>query len=184
MELTPVESSHIAAIGYLEKERVLLVRYKDGALYAFTGWSSSGFQGLMEAQSIGRSLKLSCPGPGVLITKGGAEDSQSTERSAPLAAENAGPLNVIDEDAGLCCKISLAATFGKKYCASKPQYCQTCSTQFLAEMVGAVRYWRIHEHIAVVTLNAHKIAASLPDADACAQQRFSVTKRTELPKKP
>ena len=31
---------------------------------------------------------------------------------------------------------------------------------------------------------SYKIAASLPDADACAQQRFSVTKRTELPKKP
>ena len=34
MKLTPVESSHIAAIGYLETERVLLVRYKDGSLYA------------------------------------------------------------------------------------------------------------------------------------------------------
>jgi len=37
MNLTPVESSHIAAIGYLEAERVLLVRYKDGSLYAIAG---------------------------------------------------------------------------------------------------------------------------------------------------
>lgn len=56
MKLTPVESSNIAAIGYLEDEQVLLVRYRDGALYAYCGWTAEQYAALLAAESKGKFL--------------------------------------------------------------------------------------------------------------------------------
>jgi hypothetical protein len=73
MKLTPVESSHIAAIGYLEDERVLLVRYKDGSFYGYPGCYPEQFAAFLAAKSKGSWLgKWPCIGwnKAILISKG------------------------------------------------------------------------------------------------------------------
>ena len=69
MELTPVQSSHIAAIGYLESDGVLLVRYRDGSLYARPGLNAVAYENLMRAPSKGGAL-AAWVGPSILIAKG------------------------------------------------------------------------------------------------------------------
>jgi hypothetical protein len=153
MQLTPVESSHIAAVGYLEAERVLLVRYKDGALYAGAGWSAEEYALLMAAPSKGQFLRERLASPTVMIVKGGnAEDSQSTRAAPPLAAERVpAPLNVMDEDADKCCR----RAFGHISNNSVPYQgdvfvCPDCGQKFVAEMVGPNRYWRCKPEVAIV----------------------------------
>jgi hypothetical protein len=93
MELTPVQSSHIDSVGYLESDGVVLVRYRDGSLHARPGWNAVAYENLMRASSKGKAL-AACAGPSILIAKGGAEDSQSTRGAPPLAVEgSSAPLN-------------------------------------------------------------------------------------------
>ncbi len=56
MELIPVESSNIAAIGYVEEYNLLRVRFKDGAVYDYPGVSPAFHAALMEAPSKAKFL--------------------------------------------------------------------------------------------------------------------------------
>ena len=151
MKLDPVESSHIAAVGYLEAERVLLVRYKDGSLYAGLGWTPVLYENLMRAPSKGKALKAFA-GPWILITKGGnAEDSQSTRAAPPLAVmDQSGPLNVIDEDASPCCRSKFAEMVACGINQTPAAECVYCGTRFLPEKIGECIYWRIIPQVAIV----------------------------------
>lgn len=71
MRLTKVESSNVAAVGYLDQEQVLLVRYHDGALYAGLGVTVERFAKLMASQSKGGFL-AKMQETVVLVQKGGA----------------------------------------------------------------------------------------------------------------
>jgi hypothetical protein len=150
MQLTPVESSHIAAIGYLAAERVLLVRYQDGALYAFAPWSEVMWTALEASGSKG-SLIAATKIKGVQIVKGGnAEDSQSTRGALPLAAvEPSAPLNAIDVDADACCRRSLSKSFAK-FPGAAIMSCEECGQEFVPEMIGPNRYWRCKSNVAIV----------------------------------
>lgn len=173
MELTPVESSHIAAIGYLEADRVLLVRYKDGSLYARLGWSSAAYESLMRASSKGKVLAV-CTGPSVPITKGGnhagvpsnaggdpnAESEISRlghstlTNSGVASGECAAPLNVIDEDADKCCRKRLLAALAS-WSGDEQKYlyswaCPNCGTLFGPELIAGTRYWRIQAIVKIV----------------------------------
>ena len=142
MDLTPVESSHIAAIGYLESDRVLLVRYKDGALYAWRDFGEAMWTALQSAPSKGAWLGQQRNG--VCISKGGNAGNPSqperhgAEQTAPLTYADwckqfpgvdekelqycwerkllpnlpKTPLNVIDEDADPCCRKDLTYALG------------------------------------------------------------------------
>jgi len=96
MELQPVESSHIAAIGYLEADRVLLVRYKDGALYAQAQFEAHEWAALQSAPSKGswlyaRDRKGLSP---IRITQGGnAGNPSEPERHG---AQQGAPLSYAD----------------------------------------------------------------------------------------
>lgn len=70
MELTKVESTNVDAVGYLEQDGVLLVRFKDGTLYARTGVQPSQYISLLEAPSKGTWL-ASWRGKMVFLAKGG-----------------------------------------------------------------------------------------------------------------
>lgn len=165
MKLTPVESSHIAAVGYLEDERVLLVRYRDGALYARLGVSASDYEGFM-CSSKGVWLSRRTELPYILISKGvmpNEPERSTAELSATLpvradvaapadnAPPSAGVLNVIDEDADKCCvrrfnkRDNVGGFEGREIWA-----CLECGTEFHSEMVGPNRYWRIVPHVAIV----------------------------------
>ena len=143
--LIPVESSHIAAIGYLEAEHVLLVRFLDGSLYARPKVEPHEWRELEAAPSKGAWLKRWAD----LIRISRKEDAdglvaehigqQYAGSTGPATTEIAGPLNVIDEDAGKCCR--------RMFADLKPNgqqlVCACCGTEFRAEMVGIVRHWRI-----------------------------------------
>jgi hypothetical protein len=135
LKLTPVDSSHIAAIGYLEDERVLLVRYKDGSLYAQSQVLPSEYAELMIAPSKGRWL----------LTKGLRWGAQLSPRLAHAdnASPSAGVLNVIDEDADKCCRRQLTSFFGGAPSNAEHFECSACGTNFKPVMVGPSRHWRI-----------------------------------------
>jgi hypothetical protein len=153
MRLQPVESSHIAAIGYLEAERVLLVRYKDGSLYAQPGWNSVAWDQLQRAQSKGKAIKA-CAVPMILISKGiaSAECGNATmASSSEREAAHTAPLNVIDEDADRCCRSRLKRRHNAGALSTMEAWsCMECGTVFKPEMVGPNRHWRIVPSVAIV----------------------------------
>lgn len=61
MDMHPVESSSISAIGH--KDGVLRVKYKNGGLYNFYGVTAEEFHHLKGAKSIGKHLnRMKIPG--------------------------------------------------------------------------------------------------------------------------
>lgn len=54
VERTPVESRSLASVGYDAKARVLVVEFRDGALYRYRDVPREVFDGLMRAASKGR----------------------------------------------------------------------------------------------------------------------------------
>ena len=155
MEMISVESSNVAAVLYLADERVLLVKYRDGSLYARTMWTPTDYERLMAAQSKGQFLAR-CIDPTILISKGGANiaQEQAGQSSGPVntSGEATGPLNVIDENASKCCRKALEVAFSwaQFQHVAVPHFdCPQCGTHFRHSMEGPVRHWRIHEHFAV-----------------------------------
>jgi hypothetical protein len=147
MNLTPVESSHVAAIGYLDDERVLLVRYHDGHLYAWLDVSAAQFASLMAAPSKGKALHA-MRGTSILISR--KEDANQIDNSGAgtVAHVKSGPLNTLDEDAGKCCAKTMK-TFppGDDIVAFT---CVQCGLEFRPEMVGPVRHWRIVPQVVIL----------------------------------
>lgn len=153
MTLTPVDSSHIAAIGYLAVDRVLLVRYKTNHLFSFEGVGASAYDQLLIAPSKGKFLAAMHLPPGVLVTKGGsAEDSQSNERVAPLQLGPLGIINIIDEEAEKCCRknVSMRVNSIAEWRTGDEVHCPVCTAVFRAEKTGTVVYWRIVECFSIV----------------------------------
>lgn len=144
MKLTPVESSHIAAIGYLEDERVLLIKYRTGALYTRIGTTPAEYQSLMDAPSKGGYLASLPKHAGVvLISKGESHGQPLAAAPAESSTPTAGALNVIDEDASPCCRKALAFHEAHGINQQAGLECGECGTNFRPEMVGAVCHWRI-----------------------------------------
>ena len=150
MTLTPVESSHIAAIGYLEDERVLLVRYKDGALYAWPEFQALTYESLSDASSKGKWMATWIRRDhGIPITKGVMSTDPTTgSDSAASPGGNVAPspgeltwLHVIDEDADACCRKSLAKSFAQ-FPAASIMSCGQCGQEFTPVIVGPNKLWR------------------------------------------
>ncbi|MGE0539179.1 MAG: KTSC domain-containing protein [Dehalococcoidia bacterium] len=53
MDMIPVSSSNVAAIGYDDATELLQVRFHNGSLYAYSGVPSSVFQRFLSAPSKG-----------------------------------------------------------------------------------------------------------------------------------
>jgi hypothetical protein len=53
IQLTPVESSNIAAIGYDEKQSTLAVKFNNGAIWHYGGVAKGSYESLMTAASKG-----------------------------------------------------------------------------------------------------------------------------------
>jgi hypothetical protein len=169
LNLTPVESSRVAAVGYLEADQVLIVRFIDGALYAFPGVAVAQYADLMEVASKGRWI-AKLRGQEVRIRKGvmppdirstdrlsGKSDqfTASVARPGGDAVASPGPLNVIDQDANKCCRkaferASRSETVMECLFGGGRTWCEECGTQFSPEMVGANRYWRIVPQVHII----------------------------------
>lgn len=144
MRLTPVESSHIAAIGYLEDERVLLVRYKDGGLYGYAGVSSGDWDKISASDNPGKLLKdATRPQDYVLISKGPNHNWTRPTPAQTAPPVDAGALNVIDGDASKCCRRDLAFHEAHGINQQAGMECSECGTNFRPEMVAGICHWRI-----------------------------------------
>src|ERR1035438_10890229 len=115
MELTPCKSSHIAGAEYLSGDRVMLIRYHDGALYARLDVAPGQYIGFMAAASKGKFVNA-MSNRAILISKRkeGADIEEVTERGA-VEGQAAAPLNVVDEEASPGCKRALKSTFADPY---------------------------------------------------------------------
>lgn len=53
MEMTPVDSSNIAAVGYDEDTHMLQVQFNNGRTYRYAGVPNGEYQNLLNATSVG-----------------------------------------------------------------------------------------------------------------------------------
>lgn len=59
VEMHPVNSGHIEAMGYDGSSDIMVVRFKGGAEYAYSDVSYDTFQSIKEAGSVGYALSRS-----------------------------------------------------------------------------------------------------------------------------
>jgi hypothetical protein len=153
MELTAVESSHIEAIGYLKADRVLLVRFKTGALYARPCVDPHEYLELERAPSKGVWLKRYADLIRISRKEDAQNNTQSTERVVQIP-EARGPLNVIQEDAEKCCRQKLAMALNSQLPNEQAHLgrweCPVCGTEFCPHMSGPVRHWQSVPAFAIV----------------------------------
>jgi hypothetical protein len=83
MELILVKSSHIAAVEYLARDEVMLIRYHDGALYTRLGVTPSQYVAFIAAPSKGQFVNA-MPNRALLISK--TSRDMGTYPDAALAA--------------------------------------------------------------------------------------------------
>lgn len=62
MELKPVESSNIAAVGHNAETNELHVRFKNGGVYKYAGVDADKHKALMAADSIGSYIHANIKG--------------------------------------------------------------------------------------------------------------------------
>ena len=54
MEMQPVKSSNVKAVGYDEENKTLQVEYKSGGIYQYPGVQPEIYADLLAAESVGR----------------------------------------------------------------------------------------------------------------------------------
>lgn len=59
LNLEPVSSGHIEAIGYEEDNETMVVRFKGGAEYAYSNVSFDTYESIKDAGSVGSALARS-----------------------------------------------------------------------------------------------------------------------------
>lgn len=69
MEMQPVESSNLAAVGYNSNNQTLRIRFNDGSLYEYSGVPNSIYNGLLSAPSKGRYFDQNIKKAGYPYTK-------------------------------------------------------------------------------------------------------------------
>lgn len=143
VNLTPVNSSHVAAVGYLEESRVLLVLYKDKTLAARLDVGPEQYAALLQADSKGKFLHA-LRGTSVSLSKAPGKEGEKTQETKITAAEGAqqkAPLDSLDEDAGKCCRKAMSKNVPPLQ--TEMFLCPDCGLQFRANMIGPVRHWSI-----------------------------------------
>ena len=145
MDLVPVESSNVEAVGYLAHDRVLLVRYHDGSLYARMDVSPAQHIGLESAPSKGRFI-AAMTNRTVFLGKEVSQQTITPNGGGEPGRIQPPPINSIDEEASACCRRQMRRVFTgvpEKYFTSSAIVCEQCGTRFEPEMVGPLRFWRI-----------------------------------------
>lgn len=62
MELTPVKSSNVEAVGFDPATGTLIVKYKSGGVYHYSGCRQSHFDDCVNAESVGKYLHKNIKG--------------------------------------------------------------------------------------------------------------------------
>jgi hypothetical protein len=138
MELVPVESSNVAAIGYNAECQLLRVRFRDGSTYDYPATSAEAHQRIMNAPSKGRAI-AGCRG----IKIGPVPETITLREPFVYQAQ---PLQTLQEDP--CCARRLSKVLNSLATVSG-WTCPKCGCEWRPQLVGQVRHWTPHEVIQV-----------------------------------
>jgi hypothetical protein len=145
VELKPVESSNIAAIGYAEGYNLLRVQFRDGSVYDYPGVSPEKHAGLMDSESKGHYL-ADCIGKGTRIDWkpiGGEKPI-----SAAIRSEETKRLQSHVEDE--CCDGPLnRALRSGSLDTAESWTCPKCGENWKPELIGDLRHWTPRPLVAV-----------------------------------
>jgi hypothetical protein len=140
VELTPVDSSNVAAIGYYAELRLLRVLFRDGALYDYPDTAPDLYAALMEAESKGRFIRQLRNGVRHAVT------APDTARPVPAAHRE---LDSYEPDD--CCDGPLIHALRSGALATATAWaCPKCGCEWKPRQVGAVRHWRPHPVVEVI----------------------------------
>lgn len=137
MQMTPVSSSHVEAFAYFEQELFLLVKFKGGALQGWLDFTDKQAADFLAAESKGKFLAA-------LQNHSVAIQRKPAIINLPQQPQ---PLNTIDEDAGKCCQKTMK---NRTDLQTALLFACDCGLQFVPEMVGPVRHWRIKPFVKVL----------------------------------
>ncbi len=133
MEMIPVDSSNVAAIGYNEECELMRIQFKDGSRYDYPGVSKELHAACMASASKGRFVTDNLRG-GVKL--GSKPYTIKLREPAPVAAG----LDTYDPDP--CCGKHLAKMLHDGKMGSADAWvCPACGEVWEAAMVGPVRHW-------------------------------------------
>lgn len=140
MEMTNVQSSNVDSVGYLEAERVLLIRYKDGSLYARVDVQPETMQAFESATSKGRFLaQLTNPAVKIAVVNPAQGATPKAETQSAEQGANA-PLQTYQDDQ--CCARGLVSFLLTPQSGSAQLWtCRKCGQEWSAHRHGDVRHW-------------------------------------------
>ena len=138
IEMIPVQSSNVAAVGYIAEIFFLRVQFKNGEFYDFPNTPAISHQHLMAANSKGKWIAQNLTGGTKLTCH---VDSTSHETPSEQAAKK---LETIQDDS--CCQkiISMASREGIDV-----WWCPRCGQEWRCKIVEGCRHWAPHEVIMV-----------------------------------
>ena len=139
MEMKPVDSSNIAAIGW-EVDK-LCVRFKDGAEYEYPGVTEKQYADLMAAPSKGRALN------GLIALRAGVT-LKSAKRAEPSAG---GPIHTSQAE-GCCRKLINNASLSGVLDKLEPWECPKCGTLYEPKAHGPLILWEASADVLVFKL--------------------------------
>lgn len=123
MEMQPVISSHVEAIGYAPEYNLMRVRFKDGAQYDYPNVSAEMHAAILKAPSIGVAIK---PLKGVRL---GEQPVKLREPAPPVLSKDPGRLNTFEPDD--CCVTPLSkAAFSGALDGLASWTCPKCGTEW------------------------------------------------------
>lgn len=136
--LIAVQSSNVAAYAYLSEYKVLLVAFKDGALYARSGVSEEMARDFATADSKGRFL-ANLTAPSVCILK--STGQQPADTPAPATRQAANPqLQTYQEDD--CCGRALFAFLSTPDSEKTKTWTHPkCGQEWRPRIQGILRHW-------------------------------------------
>ncbi len=129
MEMKPVESSNVAAIGYADN--TLTVRFRNGSEYEYPGVTQQQYEDLMAAPSKGKALQ------GLVALRAGV-----TLKSKPAKEANVSGTLIHTTQADGCCgkhlnNASLSGVLDKM----EPFSCPRCGTEYKPTAQGPLVLW-------------------------------------------
>lgn len=144
MQLEPVTSSHIAAIGYRPDLHLLHVQFKDGSVFAFPSTTPAEHRLLMGAPSKGKALRA--------LEKDGVRiDRVISGAEVPPLIPKPMPLNSVEDDDCCAGKLRRALFAGLK---ADSWTCPKCGCDWKPRQVGPLRHWEPHEAVSVFRARA------------------------------
>lgn len=143
MEMVPVQSSNVAAIGYDETVRLLRIEFKDGSVYDAYAIDPQMHDALMATSSKGGFISR------FLQTQLRRRPAIEGQPPAPIKCDPNAPSILHTHDPDDCCAIGKALADGKV--RGNSWICPECGMEWRPVMIdeGTVCHWEPHPCILV-----------------------------------